>query len=194
LEGLSLPKTPATRKKRIMSSPEDQYPSDERKYPDDEPGAEAPPRFDPSLDDELSRLAPSRATVLLIGGDPVLQLAVARALHQRSPRAPLPFIRFDCGGLTSEQVELGLFGGPAYADATRGAIERADAGTLYVATVDELPQLVQPRFLRFLDQDRKARVVASAVGDLLWRVEHGHFRLDLAERLTLVELVLPDAR
>lgn len=177
-----------------MSSPEDQYPKADRKYPDDEPAAPELPSFDSELDDELSRLAPSRATVLLIGGDPTVQLEVAKALHQRSPRAPLPFVCFDCGGLDSEQVALGLFGGPAYARAVRGAIQRADAGTLYVAAIDELPQIEQPRFLRFLDQDRKARVVASAAGDLLWRVEHGHFRLDLAERLTLVELVLPDTR
>lgn len=176
-----------------MSRPEDQYPDDDRKYPDDEP-ASPETSIDPTLDEELSRLAPSRATVLLIGGEPTVQLAVARALHERSPRAPLPFVVLDCGGLSADQVELALFGGPVYAHAADGAIQRADAGTLYIATIDELPQLVQPRFLRFLDQDRKARVVASAVGDLLWRVEHGHFRLDLAERLTLVELVLPDAR
>lgn len=173
-----------------MPRPEDQY-------PDDEPCADSAsslPSFNPALDEELSRLAPSRATVLLVGGDPAVQIAVGRALHERSGRAALPFIVFDCSGLDSDQVELGLFGGPAYVPATRGAVRRAEAGTLYVATVDELPQLLQPRFLRFLDEDRKARVVASAVGDLLWRVEHGHFRADLAERLTLVELVLPEAR
>jgi DNA-binding NtrC family response regulator len=184
-----------------MSSPKDPHPKDGRKYPNAErryPNSRSAgpdvPRFDRTLDDELSRLAPSRVTVLLIGGDAVVQLAAATALHRRSPRTALPFVCFECAGLDSDQVALGLFGGPAYASADRGAIERADAGTLYVAAIDELPQLEQPRFLRFLDQDRKARVVASAAGDLLCRVEHGHFRLDLAERLTLVELVLPDSR
>jgi DNA-binding NtrC family response regulator len=60
--------------------------------------------------------------------------------------------------------------------------------------VDELPLLVQPRFLRFLDQERDARVVASADVSLLTRVGHGHFRADLAERLTLVQLMLPAIR
>jgi DNA-binding NtrC family response regulator len=60
-----------------------------------------------------------------------------------------------------------------------------------VPTVDELPLLSQPRFLRFLDQDRAVRVVASAASDLLLVVERGHFRRDLAERLTLIELELP---
>ena len=76
---------------------------------------------------------------------------------------------------------------------TPGAIYQAGEGTLYVASIDELPLLVQPRFLRFLDQERKARVIASAEQRLLARVAQGHFRLDLAERLTLVELVLPGA-
>jgi DNA-binding NtrC family response regulator len=164
-----------------MSSPEDQYPNDHRKYPTFEPGFEA----------ELYRLAPSRVTVLLVGGSQPLHLAVARALHERSPRAAQPFVTFDCGGRDSEVVELALFGGPVYASSEPGAIRRADAGTLYVAAIDELPLLVQPRFLRFLDQERKVRVIASADNDLLTRVEQGHFRLDLAERLTLVELVLP---
>jgi DNA-binding NtrC family response regulator len=176
-----------------MSSPPDRYPNDERKYPNDQPGLPSPP-LQPAFEAELYRLAPSRVTVLLVGGSTALKGLVALALHERSTRAAEPFVALDCRGLDSDTVELELFGGPIYATARECAIQRAGEGTLYVASIDELPLLVQPRFLRFLDQDRKARVVASADQSLLTRAAQGHFRLDLAERLTLVELVLPGAR
>jgi DNA-binding NtrC family response regulator len=176
-----------------MSSPPDQYPNDERKYPNAQPGLPSPP-FPPAFEAELYRLAPSRVTVLLLGGSPAVKHAVALALHERSPRAAQPFVVIDCAGLDSDTVELALFGGPMYVPPRGGAISLAGEGTLYVAAIDELPLLVQPRFLRFLDQDRPVRVITSADHRLLTRVKHGHFRLDLAERLTLVELVLPEAR
>lgn len=175
-----------------MSSPPDQYPNDERKYPNAEP--ELPSPSQAAFEAELYRLAPSRVTVLLVGGATSLKSEVARALHDRSARAAQPFVVVDCSGLDSDTVELQLFGGPMYVPSRGGAIHCAGDGTLYVAGIDQLPLLVQPRFLRFLDQDRKARVVASADQRLLTRVAQGHFRLDLAERLTLVELVLPGAR
>lgn len=178
-----------------MTTPKDQYPNDGRSYPNREP--EAPARApgssgkEPAFQAELYRLAPSKVTVLLVGGGAELKRAVARALHERSARAERPFEALDCYGLDSEQVELRLFGGPAYAPPGDGAVQRAAAGTLYVASIDELPLLVQPRFLRFLDQDRQARVIASTDSELRTLVERGKFRLDLAERLSLVELVLP---
>ena len=176
-----------------MSSPPDQYPNDERKYPNAEPEP-ARPSFSTIFEAELYRLAPSKVTVLLVGGSSASKGEVALALHQRSSRAEHPFVSIDCRGLDSDTAELKLFGGPMYASAREGAVHQAGEGTLYVAAIDELPLLVQPRFLRFLDQDRNARVIASSDASLLARVEQGHFRLDLAERLTLVELVLPGAR
>lgn len=177
----------ATGKNWIVSSPKDHYPNDEAE-PD------SVPRFEAALDEELSRLGPSRVTILLIGGDASARLAAARALHRRSPRAQLPFLSYDCSGLDSSQIELGLFGGPDYVPANQGAIQRAGGGTLYIAAIDELPLLEQPRLLRYLDQACDTRVVASTLSDLLSRVEQGHFRLDLAERLSLIELVLQDRR
>ena len=181
-----------------MTSAKTHYPNATRHYPNAEPGAPAalapaaPVSAEPAFEAQLYRLAPSRVTVLLVGGSTALKRAVAQALHERSARRGQPFVLFDCRGLGSETVELGLFGGPAHEPAVAGAIQQADAGTLYVATIDELPLLAQPRFLRFLDQDRNARVIASSETDLVVLVERGHFRFDLAERLSLVELVLPE--
>jgi len=176
-----------------MTSPKTHYPNATRQYPNAKP--EEPSALvgaEPAFEAQLYRLAPSRVTVLLAGGNAELKQAVAQTLHYRSPRREQPFVVFDCRGVASETVELGLFGGPAHAPANAGAIQETEAGTLYVATIDELPLLSQPRFLRFLDQDRNARVIASTDTDLVVRVERGHFRFDLAERLSLVELVLPE--
>lgn len=167
-----------------MSKPKPPYPNDEQTSP-------IARAFAPELEASISSLAPSSVTVLLVGGS-ALQLAVAAALHDRSPRAAHPFVVFDCAGRSADAVELGLFGGPAHVTVIGGAIERARAGTLYVGAIDHLPLLTQPRFLRFLDEPRAVRVVAATIGDLVARVERGEFRLDLAERLTLVELIISD--
>src|SRR4051812_44688083 len=136
-----------------MASPKTHYPNAPRQYPNAEPAPTALVGVEPALEAQLYRLAPSRGTVLLVGGSTGLKHAGALALHERSSRRQQPFVVFDCRGLVPETVELGLFGGPAHAPAATGAVQQADAGTLYVATIEELPLLAQPRFLRFLDQD-----------------------------------------
>lgn len=182
-----------------MTTPKPPYPNGQRMYPNAGPHIQTPAGTSvgssdgPALDAALYRLAPSRVTVLLVGGSIRLKEAVARALHERSPRALEPFVVFECVETDWETFELELFGGPAYAPADAGAIQRTQSGTLYVARIEQLPLLLQPRFLRFLDQERQARVVAATDADLAVAVERGHFRLDLAERLSLVELALPES-
>jgi DNA-binding NtrC family response regulator len=146
------------------------------------------------LDEEIARLAPSRATVLLRGGSPEARAAVARALHERSGRRDSQFIVVDCGGIDGEAVERRLFGGPMAAPIGRGVADEAERGTLYVADIDGLPPLLQPRFLSFLDRDRGLRVVASTAGDLAADVREGRFRGDLGERLLLVQIRVPNLR
>src|SRR5262245_29524709 len=113
---VSTGRTPAPvekRRKRIMSAPRDQYPNDAWKYPGGEPEApeSARPSFGPAVEAELYRLAPSRVTVLLIGGDARERHAVAVALHERSPRARSPFIAFACEGPGFEAGERGPLAG-----------------------------------------------------------------------------------
>jgi DNA-binding NtrC family response regulator len=196
LEGGQSPRWSGKGEKSDMSPPRDQYPNPGRRYPAaaPEPAESTRPSFGPGVEAELHRLAPSRVTVLLLGADARELQEVAMALHERSPRARSPFITFACEGLDAAQVELGLFGGPAHEPPAGGAIAHTAAGTLYVAAIDELPLLVQPRFLRFLDQERRIRVVASSPRDLPELVRQGQYRLDLAERLSLVTLALPGRR
>lgn len=176
-----------------MSSPKDRYPNHGWRYPDAEPVPleSIRPSFGPRVEADIQRLAPSRVTVLLVGGDARQRHALAVALHERSPRARCPFVALSCEGLDFAEIERDLFGGPAHEPASGGAIAQTAAGTLYVARIDALPLLVQPRFLRFLDQDRRARVVACSARELGGLVQTGEYRLDLAERLSLVELALP---
>jgi hypothetical protein len=146
------------------------------------------------LEREVRRLGPSRVTVLLVGESSQLIAGVARALHERSGRAQQPFVSFDCRALPAVAVELELFGGPDHRGSVGGAVRDAGSGTLHVAAIDELPLLIQPRFLRFLDEDKRVRVVVSTALDLQACVERGRFRRDLGERLTLVQLLLPSGR
>jgi transcriptional regulator of acetoin/glycerol metabolism len=156
------------------------------------PPVSEPPRFASDLDSQVRRLAPSRVTVLLVGASAALIDSVARALHERSGRAEHPFVTFDCRELGAGAIELRLFGGPDHLGSTGGAVREAGSGTLHVAAIEQLPRLIQPRFLRFLDDDKRVRVVASTSVDLRERVEQGQFRQDLGERLTLVQLLLPE--
>lgn len=175
-----------------MSNAKGGSPNDESSSPIQQPDTEATIQspFDAALEAQIARLAPTRATVLIVGGTLDLQRSAARWLHEHSPRASAPFLAFDCAGIEAVQIELRLFGGPAHAPALDGLVQRVLGGTLYVATIEALPLLLQPRFMHFLDHERHARVVVSTASDLLQLVEQGRFRLDLAERLSLIELLL----
>jgi DNA-binding NtrC family response regulator len=172
------------------------YPSLERMYPGEDVGGCEPSPWE----EEISRLGPSRATVLLVGGSPETKARVARALHDRSPRGHQPFVQVDCAVLQEEAVEQALFGAPSYGTISPvchqgrppGAVVQAERGTLYVAAIDALPLGAQPRFLRFLDETRVVRVVVSSDADFITLQSRGRFRADLAERLSLVWVDLSD--
>ena len=138
---------------------------------------------------EIERLAPSRATVLLRGGSAAGRARVARVLHDRSNRGAEPFLELDCGALETEKLE-GLFGGPVSQRAPRPV--PTGRGTLYLAGVEGLPILFQPRLMGFLDGGERPRVVVSTGADLALAADRGRLRKDLAERLQLVQLALPD--
>jgi DNA-binding NtrC family response regulator len=139
---------------------------------------------------ELGRLAPSWVTVLLVGGSAELRLLAARVLHERSGRKGALQCT-DCAHENAETLECRLFGGPMHQRAAECAVEEARNGTLFVATIEQMPLLLQPRFLRFLDEAEHVRVVVAASADLASLVEQQRFRRDLAERLQLAQVLLP---
>ena len=142
-----------------------------------------------SIDTSITRLAPTRVTVLIHGGSSEERAAVAHALHDRSPRRAEPFAAIDCAESDREDLERLL-----NSTVTRRSPRVRGLGTLYVSNIDALPLWLQARFLGFLDGAQRPRVVVSARVDLSRAARAGRFWWDLHERLLLVRIALSARR
>lgn len=159
----------------------------------------------------VDRAAPTNVTVLIGGETGTGKELVARAIHERSPRAHGPFIVLDCGAIPANILESEVFGHEkgafTGAHARRaGLLEEANGGTLFVDEVGELPIELQPKLLRALDRREirrlggretialDLRIVAATNRDLAVEVNRGAFREDLFYRLAVVQLTLPPLR
>src|SRR5262249_42326971 len=108
--------------------------------------------------DVAFQVAASEATVLLRGESGTGKGVLARALHDRSPRAAGPFVTVHCPSLSAELLESDLFGHARAAftgawQSTEGKVAAAEGGTLFLDEVGDLPPPLQPKLLRLL-QDR----------------------------------------
>jgi two-component system, NtrC family, response regulator AlgB len=157
------------------------------------------------------QVAATDAVVLIRGESGTGKGVFARALHAWSRRARAPFVTVSCPSLNADLLESALFGHArgsftgAVAD-TEGKVAAAEGGTLFLDEIGDLPLLLQPKLLRFLQERRYERVgetrtrgsdvrlIAASNRDLEAAVASGQFRDDLLFRLNVVDLTLPPLR
>ncbi len=159
-----------------------------------------------ALLDQAERVAPTDATVLIIGETGTGKELIARHVHTQSGRGG-PFIAVNCGAFSENLVEAELFGHEAGAytgasGARAGWFEAANNGTLFLDEVGDLPLAIQVKLLRVLQErqvvrlgsrkpiDVNVRLVAATNVKLEQAVAAGHFRADLYYRLNVAVLVL----
>ncbi|MGO8997254.1 MAG: sigma 54-interacting transcriptional regulator [Polyangiaceae bacterium] len=159
----------------------------------------------------LARIAPKNIGLLIQGETGTGKEEVARALHQRSPRANGPFVVIDATSLPETLAESLLFGHEkgAFTGATEkriGLFEAAHGGTVLLDEIGELPPPLQAKFLRVLERYEfsrvggstpvkvDVRVIAATHRDLRNEIEAGRFREDLYFRLAQLRVQIPPLR
>ena len=159
----------------------------------------------------LERVAPTHASVLLLGETGTGKEVIARAIHDASPRRNGPFVVVDCGAVSPSLIDSELFGHVRGAftgahAARTGAFEQANGGTIFLDEIGDLPLDVQPKLLRVLEAGTvkrvgdtgyrrvDVRVVAATHRDVPADVVAGRFRQDLFYRLSVIVVRVPPLR
>ena len=159
----------------------------------------------------LEQVAPSEASVLIIGETGTGKELVARHIHNLSARRNKPFVAVNCGAFSESLVEAELFGHEKGAftgalAAKAGWFEEANGGTLFLDEIGDLPMPIQVKLLRVLQEREVVRLgsrksipinvrVLAATNVLLEKaINAGHFREDLYYRLDVVSLELVPLR
>ena len=160
---------------------------------------------------QVTKVAPSDSTVLILGETGTGKELIARAFHRRSNRAARAFVRVNCAAIPQSLIASELFGHEkgAFTGALQrriGRFESADGGSLFLDEIGDLPMETQIALLRVL-QEREfervgsnqpipvnVRLIAATNRDLPAAVAAGTFRQDLFYRLNVVPIVVPPLR
>ncbi|HEX8333403.1 MAG TPA: sigma-54 dependent transcriptional regulator [Segetibacter sp.] len=161
--------------------------------------------------DLAKKVAPTEATVLLLGETGTGKEVFAQAIHNASSRATKSFIALNCSAFTKELLESELFGHKAGAFTgavkdKKGLIEEANGGTLFLDELGEMPVDLQSKLLRVLETgefikvgDTKStkvnvRIITATNRNLQQDIKEGKFREDLYYRLNVFTIELPSLR
>jgi two-component system, NtrC family, response regulator len=159
----------------------------------------------------VEKVAPTDVTTLFLGESGTGKEVLARAIHNLSNRSDFRFVAINCAAIPENLLESELFGYEkgaftGAAKQTRGKIEYADGGTLFMDEVGDLPMSLQAKLLRFL-QERviervggrqeipvDVRVVCATHQDLKALIQEGRFREDLFYRISEMTITIPPLR
>lgn len=160
---------------------------------------------------KIAKVARSQAPVYISGESGSGKELVARLIHEKSSRHDKPFVAINCGAIPAELMESEFFGHlkgsftGAVSDKL-GLFRAADGGTLFLDEIAELPQLLQVKLLRAI-QERQVRpvgaqeeipvdirILSATHKNLTELVEKGAFRQDLYYRINVIELIVPSLR
>ncbi|MFT5575617.1 MAG: two-component system response regulator HydG [Bermanella sp.] len=164
-----------------------------------------------TLYEQIKKVGPTGATVLIHGETGTGKELVAKAIHNRSSRADKAIISVNCAAIPDTLIESELFGYEkgAFTGANSnriGLIEAADGGTLFLDEIGELPMEAQARLLRFIQENEirrigsvqtrtvDVRLICATHRDLKAMAQEHDFREDLFYRISVVRLELPPLR
>jgi two-component system, NtrC family, response regulator AtoC len=160
------------------------------------------------VESALRKVAPTDATVLLLGDSGTGKEVAARFVHGHSKRAKGPFVAVNCATLSEQLLESELFGHEkgAFSGAIakkRGKLELAEGGTFFLDEIGEMRLELQTKLLRVLQERRFERVggtcsidvdtrfIAATNRDLMSEIQNGRFREDLYHRLAVFPVRMP---